>query len=61
MSAEEDASFFGEAAARWEDIITVDLLGASGQLLNDLGPPPFEGCTYPDFVDGKWSCIIFRA
>jgi len=50
----QDKSYFREASARWKDIISKDLKGVSGQLLKDLGLKPPTGCTYPEFIDGKW-------
>jgi len=54
LMSEEDASFFGAAAARWEDIITIDLESVAGQDLIDAMIFPPEGCTYPELIDGKW-------
>jgi len=48
----EDASYFGEAAARWETIIEADLSSYSGQQLYDWGFSPPANCTYPETIDG---------
>ena len=52
---ESDESFFTNAKARWETIVTRDLTDIPSSEL----PSPDDGCTYPEIIDDVYICARF--
>jgi len=57
LMAESEKDVFLSAAARWEEVITGDLLDFESRRLSS-GPP--DGCTYPEIIDDLYICGSFE-